>query len=134
MEDRYLTKRERDCIVLIGKNKEDPFPLRVSFIARGLNLKPPTVEEILRRLVNKDVIVKESGMVMFTPEGIKCYEEIMKKHRVMETFLTQCGVDPDEACEESSRFDYLLLKDSVDKINEKIGRPLKCPHGFMITG
>lgn len=133
MVDEYLTKRERDCIVLIGKNRKEAFPVRVSLIARSLNLKSPTVEEVLSRLINKNIVAKKGGMVILTQEGIKSYEEIMMKHRVMEIFLTQCGVDPDEACEETSKFDYLMLKDSIDKINEKIGRPLKCPHGFMIT-
>lgn len=127
-----ITKRERDCIITIGKNRKQSFPTRISHIAKSLDMKMPTVEEILKRLIEKGLVQKEAGMVILTEKGNECYEEIIMKHRVMETFLYECGVNADEACREVSRFDYLIDNESADKIIEKIGNPKKCPHGFNI--
>ncbi len=131
-DDVTITKKERDCIVAIGKRRNDPFPVRVSTIAKALKLKLPTVEEIIQRLVSKDIVKKNGGMVILTDSGNRCYEDIIMKHRVLETFLSDCGVDPDKACKEISNFDYLVDKESAEKINEKIGKPEKCPHGLKI--
>jgi len=128
-----ITKRERDCIITIGKNRKQSFPTRISHIAKSLDMKMPTVEEILKRLIEKGLVQKEAGMVILTEKGNECYEEIIMKHRVMETFLYKCGVNADEACREVSRFDYLIDDESADKIIEKIGNPKKCPHGFKIV-
>jgi len=128
-----ITKRERDCIITIGKNRKQSFPTRISHIAKSLDMKMPTVEEILKRLIEKGLVQKEAGMVILTEKGNECYEEIIMKHRVMETFLYECGVNADEACREVSRFDYLIDDESAVKIIEKIGNPKKCPHGFKIV-
>jgi len=131
-ENNNLTKRERDCIITVGERRNQSFPTRVSFIAKSLGMKMPTVEEIVKRLVKKGLVQKEAGMVILTAKGNQCYEEIMMKHRAMETFLFECGVDADDACKEVSKFDYLIGKKSVYKIMEKIGKPERCPHGFKI--
>lgn len=128
-----VTKRERDCITALGKNRKETFPTRISSLAKSLNMKMPTVEEIVQRLMNKGLVQKKAGMVILTGSGNECYDEIIMKHRVMETFLFECGVDADKACEEVSEFDYLIDNESAGKIIEKIGKPEKCPHGFRIV-
>ncbi len=131
--DISITKRERDCIIAMGKNRDQPFPERISMLAKTLDLKMPTVEEIVQRLIEKGLVNKEAGMVILTDLGNQYYEEIIMKHRVMETFLFECGVDADEACREVSKFDYLIDNKSAGKIVKKIGNPKKCPHGFKIV-
>jgi len=93
----------------------------------------PSVEEIADRLVSKGLVFKSGGMLLLSEDGRKYYSETMMKHRIMETFLTECGVDPDQACRQVSEFDYLLDEISAIKIVKRLGNPDKCPHGFKIV-
>ncbi|MEM0127457.1 MAG: metal-dependent transcriptional regulator [Thermoplasmatales archaeon] len=129
----HITKRERDALVIIGRNKENKFPIRISSLAKQLNIRTPTAEEIVEKLVLKNLVQKSGGLVILSDAGMKYYLETMMKHRAMETFLTGCGVDPDTACKQVSVFDYLLDKGSAIKILKKLGNPEKCPHGLKIV-
>lgn len=127
-----ITKRERDTLVLIGQNRKNKFPLRVSSAAKELKVSMPTVEEIADRLVSKGLVFKNGGLLVLSEIGSEYYTETMMKHRAMETFLTDCGVDPDMACKQVSEFDYLLDEKSAVKIMKKLGNPERCPHGYKI--
>ncbi|MEM0194990.1 MAG: metal-dependent transcriptional regulator [Thermoplasmatales archaeon] len=127
-----VTKRERDAIILIGKNKGSKFPVRISSLAKQLNVRTPTAEEIAEKLVTKNLVEKNGGLLILTDKGMEYYLETIMKHRAMETFLTGCGIDPDTACKQVSVFDYLMDKGSALKILEKLGNPVNCPHGLKI--
>lgn len=128
-----ITKRERDFLLIIGNNRNSRFPVRISHLARQLEMKMPTAEEIAERLVSKGLLYKERGLLVLSDEGFRCYKDITMKHRAMETLLADCGIDADEACREVSSFDYLLYNKSAEKIIEKLGNPEKCPHGRNIV-
>ncbi|MEM0124484.1 MAG: metal-dependent transcriptional regulator [Candidatus Micrarchaeaceae archaeon] len=128
-----VTRRERDAIILIGKNKESKFPIRISSLAKQLNVRTPTAEEIVEKLVAKNLVEKSGGLLILSEKGVKYYQETIMKHRAMETFLAGCGVDPDTACKQVSAFDYLMDKGSALKILKKLGNPTNCPHGLKIV-
>ena len=93
-----ITKKERDCLVNIWQGSREGFPVRVTSLAESLKIKPPTVEELLERLENKKLIIRNRGMVMLSNEGKATYRRIMMGHRALETFLVQCGDNADRAC------------------------------------
>lgn len=127
-----ITKKERDCLVNIWQGSREGFPVRVTSLAESMKIKPPTVEELLERLENKKLIVRNRGMVMLSDEGKTIYRRIMMGHRALETFLVQCGDNADRACKMISNFDYLIDEDAALLILSKIGNPVKCPHGNTI--
>jgi len=127
-----ITKKERDCLVSIWQGSRDGFPVRVTSLAESMKIKPPTVEELLDRLEDKKLIVRNRGMVMLSDEGKAAYRRIMLAHRALETFMVQCGDDADRACRMISNFDYLIDEDSALLILSKIGNPANCPHGKPI--
>ncbi len=123
-----VTKKERDCIVVIHENSSG-FPLRLSDIASLMKVKPSTAYELLNRLLSKKIITKEKGMIMPTQYGNRVYSEIITAHRTMEILLTKSGVNRDIACSQMEKIDYLMDELSVEKILKQIGNPDKCPHG-----
>lgn len=132
IKDNVISKNERDCIVYLGKNRKNEFPLRISDISRELGLKLPSAELLVNKLQDKGIVIRNGGMVILSDDGSRMYDDIIMKHRVIEVFLADCGIDPDEACTEVSKFDYLIQEKNVLKIRNKIGNPEKCPHGLKI--
>jgi DtxR family Mn-dependent transcriptional regulator len=127
-----ITKKERDCLIKIWQGSREGFPVRVTSLAESMKIKPPTVEELLERLENKKLIVRNRGMVMLSDEGKTTYRRIMMSHRALETFLVQCGDNADRACKMISNFDYMIDEDAALLILSKIGNPTNCPHGNPI--
>jgi DtxR family Mn-dependent transcriptional regulator len=128
-----VTKKERDCIVSIGRGSGDGFPVRVTALAESLGVKPPTAEELLRRLEGKGLVARRRGMIILSERGRELYRRIMMSHRVMETFLVQCGMDADRACRMISEFDYLIDEEASSLVLSRIGNPTRCPHGNPIV-
>ncbi|MGC8515103.1 MAG: metal-dependent transcriptional regulator [Thermoplasmata archaeon] len=127
-----LTRRERDCILAI-KESSSEFPIRLSQLAQKIELKPPTVIEILRRLEAKGLLKRESGMIVLTNLGMSYYNYLVNCHRILETIFVDSGIDIEKACKEVSSFDFMLDKDSLVKLSNFVGKPKACPHGKPIN-
>lgn len=124
-----LTKKERDCIIMIKRMSIAEFPVKLSELSKALNIKPPTALELVNRLERKGLVKRNKGMIILTEEGRNIYKSIVYVHRVFESFLVQCGVDLQEACNKISKFDYIIDEKIAKLIFQKVGLPNKCPHG-----
>lgn len=127
-----LTKKERDCIITIVETQKGDFPVRLSDLARSMNIKTPTALDLVKRLEAKNLIERDRGMIALTGTGENTYDDLMLVHRVMEFLLTESGVKADEACEDVRNYDYLMNIDFARKLLKRIGNPKECPHGKPI--
>jgi DtxR family transcriptional regulator, Mn-dependent transcriptional regulator len=73
--------------------------------------------------------------IELTAKGRRMAEAIVRRHRIMERWLTDgLGLDWVTADEEAARLDY-AVSDVVEKrLYEVLGRPATCPHGNPIPG
>ncbi len=124
----YLTKRERDCLMVIGDNKND-FPIRLSDISKKMKLSAPTVYNLLKRLKDKGLINENRGLVIITSFGKEIHSNIIFAHRCLECLFNEIGLDKKFSCNEASKIDYLLNNELIIKLYNHIGRPKTCPHG-----
>lgn len=127
-----LTRKERDCIVMIGDNSASDFPLRLIEVANRMNIKSPTALNLVKRLVSKGMVNRERGMLVLTSQGQEEYKKIMESHRVIETLIAKYGVDIEDACRLSCNLDFIIDQDAVDRIFDELGKPKACPHGKKI--
>ncbi len=127
-----LTRKERDCIVLIGERDASDFPFRLIEVANRMNVKPPTALNLIKRLVAKGMLKRERGMLMLTSQGSAEYARIIESHRVIETMMARYGISADEACRLSCNLDFIMDEDSVSRIFTELGKPKVCPHGKQI--
>lgn len=128
-----LTRRERDCILAMKESSTSEFPIRLSQLALKMNLKPPTVIEILKRLEAKGLLKREGGMIILTDSGSSYYNYLVNCHRILETIFVESGIDIEKACKEVSSFDFMLDKESLAKLSNFAGKPKACPHGKPIN-
>jgi DtxR family Mn-dependent transcriptional regulator len=127
-----ITRKERDCIVAIGKHSDGPFPVRLVDLSHELGIKTPTTLNLVKRLNEKGLVIDDKGMIVLTENGLGKFNEIQEIHRIIETLMVKYGVDLNRACAISQHIDFLMDHRSVDNIFEKLGKPSICPHGENI--
>jgi DtxR family transcriptional regulator, Mn-dependent transcriptional regulator len=111
-------------------------PLRSARLADWIGVSRPTVTIALRRMA-RDGMVKMTRTkdIELTSKGMAEAESIVRRHRIMERWLTDgLGLDWVTADEEAARLEH-AVSDVVEKrLYEVLGRPRTCPHGNPIPG
>jgi DtxR family Mn-dependent transcriptional regulator len=75
---------------------------------------------------------KHRGVVL-TPEGRQIALEIIRHHRLIETFLHQSlGYTWDEVHREADRLEHVISEDLEERIAQALGDPVRDPHGEPI--
>lgn len=129
---KFLTKKERDCLIAIGEFGKQEFPIRLVNLSEILNIKSPTALNLVTRLEKKKLVTRLKGMINPTIRGMSFYHEIEENHRILETLMVTYGMDLDRACTLAEQIDYLVDHSSIDTMFLKLGKPSKCPHGRTI--
>jgi DtxR family Mn-dependent transcriptional regulator len=127
-----VSKRERDCLVLLKEQSSDDFPLRLHEIASTMKIKPPTALNIIRRLKSKGYVETQDGMIKLSDSGDRISSTILMVHRTFESLFCQSGVSESKACREASEIDFLINSDNAMKVLKRIDSPSLCPHGKPI--
>jgi DtxR family Mn-dependent transcriptional regulator len=105
-------------------------------LARRMRVTPPTAWAIVQRMVRDGLItLDEKKVIHFTEKGHRLAEEIVRRHRLSERFLTDVlGFSWAEAHEEAHRFEHALSERMEERIVALLGNPKTCPHGSPIPG
>jgi DtxR family Mn-dependent transcriptional regulator len=110
--------------------------VRSARLADWLSVSRPTVTVAVRRM-SRDGLVRLNARkeIELTPKGKRMAESIVRRHRIMERWLTDgLGLDWVTADEEAARLEH-AVSDVVEKrLYEVLGRPATCPHGNPIPG
>ena len=110
--------------------------VRSARLADWLSVSRPTVTVAVRRM-SRDGLARLNPRkeVELTPRGRRMAESIVRRHRIMERWLTDgLGLDWVTADEEAARLEH-AVSDVVEKrLYEVLGRPATCPHGNPIPG
>jgi len=110
--------------------------VRSARLADWLGVSRPTVTVALRRM-SRDGMVRLNAHkeIELTAKGRRMAESIVRRHRIMERWLTDgLGLDWVTADEEAARLEH-AVSDVVEKrLYEVLGRPSTCPHGNPIPG
>ena len=104
-------------------------------VARAMQLSAPTVHEMIGRLERDGYITRGSDKVIaFTPSGLEHAEGVVRRHRLIERFLTDVlGIPWDEVHEEAERLEHAMSPVLEERMLAAIGDAKTCPHGHPIT-
>jgi DtxR family Mn-dependent transcriptional regulator len=103
-------------------------------VARAMQLSAPTVHEMIGRL-ERDGYITRGGdkAISFTDSGQRHAEEIVRRHRLIERFLTDVlGIPWDEVHEEAERLEHAMSPVLEERMLAAIGDAKTCPHGHPI--
>jgi DtxR family Mn-dependent transcriptional regulator len=103
-------------------------------IARALGVSAASVSSMANRLTDMGLARHESYRgVSLTPSGEKIALEIIRHHRLLETYLKEVLDYPwDQIHEEAEHLEHHISEAFEDKIAELLGDPTHDPHGDPI--
>lgn len=105
-----------------------------SDIASALDVAPPSVSGMVKRLSETGLIehVPYRG-VQLTNQGRRAALRMIRRHRVLEVYLTQhLGYDWDGVHEEAERLEHAVSDDLIERMARALGEPRYDPHGAPI--
>lgn len=103
-------------------------------LALSLAVKPSSVNVMLKRLREKSLIEYEKyGKIYLNEEGKRIGMEIIRKHRLWETFLyDKLDFTWDEVHEVAEQLEHIQSAKLVEKLDVFLGFPVFDPHGDPI--
>lgn len=103
-------------------------------LANSLLVKPATVNDMLKKLKEKDLVNYEKyGKITLTPEGQKHATDVLRKHRLWETFLYEVfEFSWDEVHEVAEQLEHIHSVKLIDQLDKFLNYPEFDPHGDPI--
>lgn len=105
-----------------------------SEIAARLNASTSTVSELVRRLTEEGLVDHERyGSIELTPEGLTAALRMVRRHRLIETFLVdQLGYSWDQVHDEAEVLEHAVSDFMLDRMDVALHQPWRDPHGDAI--
>jgi DtxR family Mn-dependent transcriptional regulator len=103
-------------------------------VAGALGVTPGTGTTMVKALADAGLAEYEpySG-VRLTAAGEKLAGLVLRRHRLVESFLVQVmGMNWDEVHEEAEQLEHVVSDRLIDRIDEMLGQPTHDPHGDPI--
>ncbi len=103
-------------------------------LARALQVSQPSASEMLKRLVDDGLVVRDDQkLINFTDRGREVAERIVARHRLVEAYLVKVmGIPWDDVHEEAHAMEHSISPRLEAKMLEMIGDIKTCPHGHPI--
>lgn len=103
-------------------------------LAQQLHVKPGTVTDMLKKLKEKKLIAYEKyGKITLSQEGRRHGLEVIRKHRLWETFLcSKLEFTWDEVHEVAEQLEHIQSVKLTNKLDKFLGYPKFDPHGDPI--
>src|SRR6476661_6815811 len=129
------TVAEQEYLEIMFWLEEAGLPMTGANIARAMQLSPPTVHEMIGRLVEDGYVTRgDDKSLRFTDSGREHATHIVQRHRMIERFLTDVlGIPWDEVHEEAERIEHAMSPVLEERMFAAIGDAKTCPHGHPIA-
>ncbi|MEM7118789.1 MAG: metal-dependent transcriptional regulator [Chloroflexota bacterium] len=107
-----------------------------SELATALDLRPASVTGMIKKLAKHTpslVVYEKHKGVLLTKEGQQVALELIRHHRLLETFLHEkLGYRWDEVHDEAERLEHVISEQMEQRMAELLGNPKRDPHGQRI--
>lgn len=136
MSQEIATVAEQEYLEIMFWLDEAGLPMTGANIARAMQLSPPTVHEMIGRLIDDGYVSRNPDKSLeFTETGREHASQIVRRHRMIERFLTDVlGIPWDEVHEEAERIEHAMSPVLEERMRAAIGDATTCPHGHPIEG
>jgi DtxR family Mn-dependent transcriptional regulator len=134
MSHAQATVAEEEYLQTIFWLQEAGLPMTGANVARAMQLSAPTVHEMIGRLERDGYVTRGADKALaFTEHGREHAEGIVRRHRLIERFLTDVlGIPWDDVHEEAERLEHAMSPKLEERMLAAIGDAKTCPHGHPI--
>ena len=111
--------------------KEKNEPVKISTIAKMLNVRQPSVVQMLKKLNGQNLVNYSKAAVKLTEEGEKIGASMMRNSRLLEVLMESAlkvEIDEEMVC----GIEHHMNKQFTDALCTMLKHPRKCPHGNEI--
>jgi DtxR family Mn-dependent transcriptional regulator len=105
--------------------------VKVSSIAKLLNVTQPSVVQMLRKLNGSQLVLYSKGSVELTGEGERIGKQMMRNTRLLEVLMRDAlkiEIDEEMVC----GIEHHMKNIFTDALCTLLKHPRKCPHGHVI--
>lgn len=107
--------------------KERGEPVKISTIAKMLNVRQPSVVQMLKKLNEKNLVNYNKAGVELTGEGERIGASMMRNSRLLEVLMNNAlkvEIDEEMVC----GIEHHMNKQFTDALCTMLKHPRKCPH------
>ncbi|MDF2440580.1 MAG: DtxR family transcriptional regulator, Mn-dependent transcriptional regulator [Abditibacteriota bacterium] len=117
-----------------GNEAREGAPVTTQALADGLQVAAPSATAMVKKLASLKLVAHEPYRgVTLTPAGEKIALEVIRHHRLVETFLAEVlGMDWDQVHDEAEKWEHILSEEVEAKIDAALNSPTHDPHGAPI--
>jgi DtxR family Mn-dependent transcriptional regulator len=135
MAQDHATEAEEEYLQIMYWLEEAGLAITGANIARAMQLSPPTVHEMIGRLERDGYVSRSTDKsLQFTADGRDHAQAIVRRHRLIERFLTDVlGIPWDEVHEEAERLEHAMSPVLEERMLAAIGDATTCPHGHPLV-
>jgi len=111
--------------------KERNDPVKISTIAKMLNVRQPSVVQMLKKLNEQNLVNYSKAGVSLTEGGEKVGSSMMRNSRLLEVLMDSAlkvEIDEEMVC----GIEHHMSKQFTDALCTMLKHPRKCPHGHAI--
>jgi DtxR family transcriptional regulator, Mn-dependent transcriptional regulator len=114
--------------------QETALPTLASRVAEMLGVSRASAGEMLKRLEAEGLVERgQHKEAILTESGLERAEHAVRKHRIIERLLTDfMGYTAAEAHVHADELGDTFTDDMVERIEERLGHPDRCPHGWPV--
>ena len=114
---------------------EDGVQVKQARIAERLEVAPPSVSEMIHRMVDVGLVKLAEGQIKLTSKGTDLATQVVRRHRLAECFLTDVlGLSWTEAHHEAGKWEHIISGSVEEAMRKILDDPTTCPHGNPIPG
>lgn len=120
--------------VIWGLSEWSDDPVTATDIAQKSGLRVSSVSDAVRKLTTQGLVSHARyGAVELTALGRKYALDMVRRHRLLETFLVEhLGYDWDQVHDEAENLEHAMSDFMVERLDTFLGHPSRDPHGDPI--
>lgn len=126
---------EEDLLLWAGRRKESPAlapQFSLSDLETALGWMAATAGAASSRLVRAGSLENVAGGFRLTPEGARRALELLRRHRIYESYLGDLGYPADHTHAPADRAEHFLSPQLAEEVNRQAGHPHTDPQGRPI--
>jgi len=120
--------------ILLLSLERDKREVSMGPISESLRVTPGTATSMVKNLEKEGWLTyKARKGVKLTSSGRKLGMNILRRHRLLETFLVETlGLDWSEIHDEAEELEHAISEKVLERLDEFLGKPRHDPHGHPI--
>jgi len=123
-----------DYLKTIYEIQKEKGKVATTVLAKYLSIAPASATGMIKKLSEMNLVTHQKYQgVKLTKAGEKIALEVIRHHRLIESFLAEAlGVPWDKVHQEAEKWEHVLSEEMEDRIDKLLGFPTIDPHGAPI--